>query len=219
MMQFTDVHKEIRNAVTRSQHCQRNWDLTKEIPQEDLDLILHAATQCPSKQNNAYYRLYAITNREIIEKIYENTVGFTVSFEPLVRTTNSQTLANLLLVYTEEDLNREKFNQNEEYAFMHSVDDQKAQDSTMKLERDAKVALGISAGYVNLTASLMGYSTGCCQCFDSPEIMKIIGSDKKPILLMGVGFKDTDRPRREHHKEDYTFPTFKKSEIEFTVIR
>ena len=32
-------HKQIQKAVIRSQHCQRNWDLSKQIPQEDLDLI------------------------------------------------------------------------------------------------------------------------------------------------------------------------------------
>lgn len=217
-MEFVDAHKEIRNSITRSQHCQRNWDLTKDIPKEDFDLILHAATQCPSKQNNAYYKIYAVTNREVIEKIHDSTVGFTVSYEPMVRITNSQTLANLLLVYTTEDINRDKFNVNEEYVSMHSVDLGVASSSASMVERDATVALGISSGYVNLTASLLGYSTGCCQCFNGPEIMKILGTDQKPVLLMGIGYKSSGRNRREHHKEDYVFPTFKRSEIDVNII-
>ena len=32
-------HKQIQKAVIRSQHCQRNWDLSKEIPEADLNLF------------------------------------------------------------------------------------------------------------------------------------------------------------------------------------
>lgn len=217
-MEFTDVHKEIRNAVTRSQHCQRNWDLTQTIPEEDLNLILHAATQCPSKQNNAYYKVYAITNREMIEKIHDTTKGFTVSYNPLQHTTNSQTLANLLLVYVDEPLDREKFNRNEQYVDMHSVDQIAASKAERTLNNDKKIALGISVGYVNLASSLLGYSTGCCSCFMGGDVQEVLGIKNDVLLLMGVGFKDPKRNRREHHNLDYTFPTFKKSDIEVNII-
>ena len=45
---------DIKKAVIRSQHCQRNFDLTKSIPENDLELLIHAATNCPSKQNIAF---------------------------------------------------------------------------------------------------------------------------------------------------------------------
>ena len=51
----TFTNSEIIKAIHRSQHTQRNYDLSKKIPQADLDLIIEAATQCPSKQNIAYY--------------------------------------------------------------------------------------------------------------------------------------------------------------------
>jgi len=34
---------DIKKAVIRSQHCQRNFDLDKQIPQEDLDLLIYQA--------------------------------------------------------------------------------------------------------------------------------------------------------------------------------
>lgn len=219
MMEIKDLHKEIKNAIIKSQHCQRNWDLSREIPDEDLDLILYSATQCPSKQNNSYYKVYAITKRDVIEQIYDTTVGFTISYEPLVRTTNSQTLANLLLVFTEERLDTDKVNFNEEYHNMHDQDKSISESSKLCLDRDSKVALGIAAGYVNLTSTLLGYSTGCCQCFHEGTIRKILNIDSKPLLLMGIGFKDPSRNRREHHREDFVFPSFKKSEIDVTVIK
>ena len=38
---FTN-HDTIKKAIIRSQHCQRNWDLSKEIPEVDLNLFMTA---------------------------------------------------------------------------------------------------------------------------------------------------------------------------------
>ena len=35
---------QLKRAIHESQKCQRNWDLDKEMPQEDIDLIMEAAT-------------------------------------------------------------------------------------------------------------------------------------------------------------------------------
>jgi len=34
------TYNDIRKAVIRSQHCQRNWNLDKQIPEEDIDLLI-----------------------------------------------------------------------------------------------------------------------------------------------------------------------------------
>ena len=39
----------LKKAIHKSQHVQRNWDLSKSIPQEDIDLIAEAVTGAPSK--------------------------------------------------------------------------------------------------------------------------------------------------------------------------
>jgi hypothetical protein len=31
-----NAHQEITKAIIKSQHCQRNWDLSREIPEEDF---------------------------------------------------------------------------------------------------------------------------------------------------------------------------------------
>ena len=38
----------IKKSIQKSQHCNRNWDLTQEMPQADIDLMIEAATQCPT---------------------------------------------------------------------------------------------------------------------------------------------------------------------------
>jgi len=80
------------------------------------------------------------------------------------------------------------------------------------------MAIGIAAGYANLVSSMLHYGTGCCACFDASEVATIVGA-KNPIkLLMGIGFKDESRPRREHHsKPEFVFPTKSKQEIQVNL--
>lgn len=209
------IHENIEKAIIRSQHCQRNWDLSREIPQDDLDLIITAATQCPSKQNVAHYRVHAITNRDIIEAIHAKTDGFTLGYEPYKSTTNTQVLANLLIVMEqvkEFDLNdSNKYRNDQIYSLSNNTNDINAKAA---LERDLHMSIGVAAGYLNMTASLLGYATGCCACFDPHGIKQILGMSNDPILLMGIGFKNPNLNRRVHHN-DHTlmFPTKEKQEI------
>jgi xanthine dehydrogenase molybdopterin-binding subunit B len=75
------THDDIKKSIIKSQHCQRNYDLSKAIPQDDLDVLIYAATNCPSKQNIAYYKVHVITNQEVISNIHNMTNGFTVNYE------------------------------------------------------------------------------------------------------------------------------------------
>tara|TARA_B110000503_G_scaffold58423_1_gene93436 strand:- start:3602 stop:4249 length:648 start_codon:yes stop_codon:yes gene_type:complete len=207
-------HIEIKKAVVRSQHCQRNWDLQKEIPQHDIDLLAYSVSNCPSKQNIAFYKAHFITNRDVIEEIHSKTAGFK-NYETGEYETNSQTLANLLIAFEAEDymarhIDDTVFRNDEMWAF----DEGKMTDREKAvLERDTFMAIGIAAGYVNLTASMLGYGTGCCACFNEGEISNIIGA-KNPIkLLMGVGFKNPEVNRRIHHSTGFVFPTKTKQEI------
>ena len=178
--------EDMKKVIHKSQHCQRNWDLSKEIPQEHMDIMLEAATQCPSKQNKAFYKVHFITNRDVIEKVHEKTVGFgnylvvnenTAKFQPQ---TNSQVLANLLVVFEKYSGDEVQQHPNPELAF----------DTDFATEKDRNTAVGIAAGYLNLTSSLLGYSTGCCGCFKDDEMKEVLGLDSEPLLLMGVGFPD-----------------------------
>ena len=98
-----ETYEEVKKAVLKSQHCQRNWDLSREIDQADLDLIKHSLTNCPSKQNIAYYKVHMITDRNLIEEIHSYTDGFTINIEGSKSVTNSQCLANLLVVFEAND--------------------------------------------------------------------------------------------------------------------
>jgi nitroreductase len=220
------LHSDLERAIHVSQHCQRNWDLSKPVPDADLELFKTAIGQCPSKQNLAFYRAHLVTSRAIIEKIHARTSGFSMPSadpnEETVITTNPQVLANLLVVFEEitpdvskpidairNDQTRE-LAANAEAVHPHTA---------WTLERDRHMATGIAAGYLNLTASLLGYSTGCCACFDSAAIKEIMGLEGEPMLLMGIGFKNPEVGRRVHHADpDFLFPTKPKQPIEIRTV-
>ena len=208
-------NRELHKAIHKSQHCQRNWDLNKQIPQADIDTIIEAVTQCPSKQNRAFYKVHVITNRELLEKIHKNTIGFGAypsKDDPtkLEAKTNPQVLANMVLVFERADTSRNV--EPHPAGIKHNI--------KSDYERDRDVALGIAAGYCNLTSALLGYSTGCCQCFNPYEMAEIIGLQNEVLLMMGVGFRNETKNRRFHHAEqDFMFPTIKKDNILVNFIK
>ena len=223
------THKEFEKAVIRSQHTQRNWNLSKNIPKDDVNVMLHAVTNCPSKQNIAFYKVHFIQDREMIEEIHENTYGFGTykgregatydSTEVRETETNPQTLANLLVIFEDynylddlkDDIHRNQATK--EYL----VNGKLSPKRVAELQRDKQIAVGIAAGYLNLTASLMGYRTGCCQCMDENAIKEIALLEKKPLLLMGIGFPQEGVSRRKHHVRDFDFISKKKQPIQVKI--
>lgn len=202
-------------AIHKSQHVQRNWDLSRSIPEEDLEIIEQACLGAPSKQNVTFFKPYFIQDRPTIEAIHRQTSGFYV--QDGVKggkapkgdrlTTNPQTLANLLIVFV-KDFDKEQAKKST---------DQWDNDSLM--EQDMHTAVGVAAGYVNMTAAMLGYSTGCCSCCNKDEIQRILNIDEKPLLLMGVGYPDPNKPRRQHHlKDELVFPTNRKGEVEVAHV-
>ena len=214
------TNDEIEKSVIRSQHTQRNWNLDKQLPKEDVNTLLQAVTNCPSKQNIAFYKVHFIQDRNIIEEIHENTKGFRYGDGFSETETNPQTLANLLVIFEDynylddlkDDIHRNQATR--EYINKGNLSDAREAE----LDRDKQVAVGIAAGYLNLTAALMGYRTGCCQCMDRKAIKEIAMLEEKPFLLMGVGFPQAGVSRRRHHIRDFTFKSKKKQPIKYEVL-
>ena len=219
-------NKDIFKAIHRSQHCQRNWDLDVGIPQEDIDTVIEAITQCPSKQNKNFYNIHLLQDRETIEKLHDMTKGFGLADTSV--TTNSQTLAHLCIVF--EAVNTEKMIQqfyrnltvsNGTYNSIdwdnHTPDPQLWSSCESDVQRDQHMAVGIAAGYANITGSLLGYGTGCCACFDEQGIKDLLNLEEQPLLIMGIGVPG-NKPRRVHHLDDsIKFPTIGKAPIAVKV--
>ena len=209
--------KDIQKAIVKSQHCQRNWDLSKKIPEEHLDILKTSITQSPSLQNVALYKVHWIQDRDTIEEVHECTHGAPYRKTPkgvlvdpnpkeddhmydMGDTTQSQVLANLVVVF-------------EEYYNVESYFKEKRIESKPK-EFDKHVAVGIASGYLNLTANLLGYETGCCISIKHDQLKHTLGMTGTPLLVMGVGFKQSGVNRRMHHVDaEIKYPTNPRQEI------
>jgi nitroreductase len=199
---MTLLHEHIKTSIDTSQHCQRNWDLSKSVSQEDLDLMIHAATQCPSKQNYAYYRVHVITDRLIIEAIHDSSSGYITADDKIL--TNSQCLANVLFAFEIIDPSDNRKSHNE----------RRENKNNDLIIRDSHIAMNIATGYLNLTAHMLGYYTGYCQCFDSDIVNEILNSDNI-LVLLGVGHNNPNLDRKIHHvNKDDVYASFTKEVID-----
>jgi nitroreductase len=144
--------------------CQRNWDRTYTIPQDHLEHICKVATTMPTKQNRNSYELYCITNKDMIQKVFE--VAYNPDDYDYTYLKNPQTNANALLIWT--------FNEIKEG------------------DHDRNVNIGISAGAASLAAVERGYKTGFCKCFLVNELKNIISNNPShfPALILGLGKPD-----------------------------
>jgi nitroreductase len=208
----------IKKSIQKSQHCNRNWDLTQEMPQADIDLMIEAATQCHTKQNLNHYKTHVITDRAIIEQIeaataipdfgsedndfrgYDGVQGYDEGKGP----TNSQLSAHAVFAFVEDDawqMGEEVREPSESTKTMHGQTGDGKMAASYKEDRDQ--AVGIAAGYLNLVSTMMGYSTGCCKCFHMDKVNKALNlpEGKNTVLLMGIGIADPSRQRQEHHSD------------------
>ena len=218
-------HKNIIKAIHASQHTQRNYDLSKELPIEDIKTIITAATQCPSKQNIAFYDLHVVVNSTVIKSIYETTTSIHDDSGNYETLSNPQVLGNMLLIFSKKKQNLSSKSKHKEVneSFI-------SPEAQRIVDNDTHVAIGIAAGYVNLTASLIGLETGCCSCVMNYDALKnMLNTDSDPVLLMGVGYKNKDTNRRAHpllgtqeHKDNNwreKFSTLKKESIKISYIK
>ena len=200
----------LKDVIFNSQKCQRNWDLNKTISATDLDILINAATNCPSKQNEVFYKLIIIKNREMIESVYNNTKGFHIMHcyteqnnSKNYTIKNTQTLANILFIFC-NDIGKEQRTP-DNIQFVNTGKE------TNELITQRNIAIGIASGYVNLVSHLLGYKTGYCSCFDKNVIGDYIG-EKNPRLILGIGYPNSDKNRSKHHiDKNISYMSFNKN--------
>jgi len=231
---------ELLTAIQNTYPCQRNWDHTQTIPQEDIDLILNAARLAPTKQGETHYKVYWTTDRAKIQEIYERTPYFAVydpakdytgieneagDFPPEYNVTNPQVNANMIIALCDD------WNPETARARTHMVIDNETMTEDVYTHivkhRQLDLGAGIAMGNVLLTANLLGYRTGLCSAFNEDEVLGVANTFCKCIV--GIGFPDPNLDRRVHpdvlnseifeenmrtgaNTENYIFPSFAKED-------
>lgn len=201
-----DIHSQIKSAVDVCQRAQRNYDREKVVVEQDLQTMIYAASNSPTKQNETHYALKIYTNKKIYQ-IYKTTKHFTLyhpdDFHEVFQDNedslqvkqennvyNSQVLSNVLFVYFLDSGNlrggHHKVTENAN-ASKHSIS---------RLMEQQCYSIGISVGELILSATLMGYKTGICSAFDVDQVKSICQTDLTPKLLVGVGYENKNIDRK-----------------------
>tara|TARA_B100001109_G_C18786515_1_gene437960 strand:- start:316 stop:945 length:630 start_codon:yes stop_codon:yes gene_type:complete len=202
-MEINLTNNSLESIISKSQRCQRNWDLSKQVTEEDLQTLKTAVTNCPSKQNVLFYKVIFVQNREMIEKIHESSDCFAYNFEPRKITTNPQILANTVAVFVRDrDFSLGPRTQSEwEKGIVQG-----------KKDKDEYAAVGIAAGYLNLTAHMLGYKTGFYNSQWRQDTLSQMFGKEYIFCMLGIGYPDESKHRRDHHlNPDFRFPTLSKT--------
>ena len=148
-------NKTLEQLVEQSAWCQRNWDLSKSIPEKDIETFRYAVKTCPSKQNRAFYKAVFIQDRDIIEKLHDTSDSFTARWEPYLAISNPQILANLVVVFVSNRDYTEKPRTEAEYDL--GVVDGKDKVKNPMAQRDEDKSVGIAIGYLTMIANILFY--------------------------------------------------------------
>lgn len=158
-------------AVKETRKCQRNWDHSRSVDPDHIKHLVDVAVNAPAKQDEAYFDLYVITNRDIIKELYLNhSWGFVVDNDVQYR--NPQINAHVVIFWARKipDTNRNAWVDN---SLKHS-------QPFSRVWTNCLTSIGMSSGMVAMTAQHMGYQTGFCKNhFQQPgsykHLVKIIG--------------------------------------------
>ena len=184
----------IIKASVGARQCQRNWNLDAVVSEDMINTLKQVIKNAPTKQNEEYYSVEFITDRSVIENIYQTTSYDKSSQDD--RTKNSQVLANLLVVFFCE-FPKTFRNPDHEYEDRNFI------------MGNVNTSIGIASGQLALSATLLGLSTGFCACFDHQAVSQILNK-KDPMLILGIGYPDTSKSRLEHHKVQSFFLSYNK---------
>ena len=188
------LEKEIK-GIDNTRKCQRNWDLSKDVPQEHIDHWIYLATNSPSKQDESFFDLYVLTDREKINFLCkDHSWGFTMESgkDKVVR--NPQIGANVLFCFNKKSDDSDVRNF-DEYGNPRDPNSDSFEWS------NPFTSIGIASGIVAFSANMMGYRTGYAKCMtykqtpkESKEVwgetLGIPKAENQLAFCLGIGYPD-----------------------------
>ena len=200
-------HQTLKNAVYITQRAQRNYDLSKSIPQADLDTLIYTAINSPSKQNETHFKLKVYTDPNLIHNIYDCTKKFGLYtkevFDKMYKDTdegvvsnttyevkNSQILSNVVFVYCDDQDNIRRGDQ------VIASRGNASEETRNFFTRLKNFSIGVSSGQLSLVAALLGYKTGFCSAYYLSQLRAIVKDE--PKLIVGIGYENSNMDRRLH---------------------
>ena len=185
------------SQLSEWQHCQRNWDLSRTVSDEDVDNLVRIATAMPIKQNNDYFDLVVIRDRATIEQLvmltprgayagadeerklrqaYPDSSTYPAgidSWEQLVEMwhINPQVLAPLLIVFVRKPINAAEIDDRSGYATLFG----EHSDVFWKMvNEDMFTAIGLAAGAMIAYCRDKGMATAMCSCHNHQAVAQLL---------------------------------------------
>lgn len=205
---FSMSLEDERNAIDHARRCQRNWDFTKPVLEEHIEHWIYLATHAPSKQDESFFDLYVVTDREKLDYLWRHhSYGFTML--PGVTdhvAPNPQMGAPVVFVYNKK-MPEEVRNNNKDGSI--------ADVHISPRVANSYASVGISMGIVAQSANLLGYRTGFGKNFDfkeSPkdsghvwgEMLGIPEEENQITYSLGIGYPIEGLPWNESvNNEEY----------------
>lgn len=192
---MTDLQRE-RDAINIARRCQRNWDYSKSVSEEHIEHWVYLATHAPSKQDESFFDLYVLTDREKIEYLYrEHSWGFTVTGDKDWVARNPQMGANVVFCFNRK-VNEEEVRNYTKYGDVRDPNAASRWDN-------AYTAIGIASGIVAFSAANMGYATGYGKNFGYKEtpvesqkvwgdILGVPKNENRLTYSLGIGYPIND---------------------------
>lgn len=196
---MSDEYTKSLEAAARSKVCARNYS-DKEVPNEVIEHLLKIATGGPYKQGRRWLDVYAITNKELINKLYLETARpdeYTAleadprfdkfTGEPITFIGNAQVLAPVLFVITTPIDATPEY---PEELYWDPTDDDKESEE----QQNMRFAIGSTMGMLVYEANRLGLHTGNCACYEHSNVNKIFKEYAKTddfeaiSLMIGAGY-------------------------------
>lgn len=179
--------KIVKDAIEGTAVVQRNYDLSKKIPDHHLETLIYAAANSPSKQSEEHYSVRVFTEPNKIRQIYTDCTklfglakdedDFKEMYKEVngvfqqneeLSITNSQVWANVLFVFIErigETRGGSSWIAENESKLKNQGNTHRTPRNRWGNARDilwdqVRYSMGISIGQLILTANMLGYKTG-----------------------------------------------------------
>ena len=188
-----------KRVIDTIRQCQRNWDLSKEIPDEHIQHWKYIATHSPSKQDEGYYNVRIIKNRELLDQLKLHTWGQSIKVGTLKGVArNPQMGASVYILFTEKLSETQR-----------EID---IAGNLIELEdivktKNASVAAGMAGALVAQSAASLGYKTGFNTNHSEPalwhKVLKIPFPQETLLFGLGIGFPQENKPRNETDETEF----------------
>jgi len=207
------------------QHCQRNWDLSRSVSDEDADNLVSIATQMPIKQNNDYFDLVVIRDPTTIQQLAMLTPRGSYAkaeeefklrqaypdpstYPPGIDTweqllemwhINPQVLAPLVMVFVQKPINVPEIDARSGYA---SLWGQHSQLFWSVVQQDMFTAIGLAAGAMIAYCRDRGMATAMCACHNHQAVGQLLDLPRDQEyysqLIFCCGYANPNLPYNAH---------------------